>query len=395
MLRSSAFNFRKELLFHWFLFYLIRTIIASHPLSAFPGNLHYFKNLRILRLAFAMQPQLFTEELFEATFVDARRKDGPKLRDNWPDWVRMMREKWENHKNVAYAEQATLLVEFNVDGVAPFKAARRSGQFTPVLGRLTGLQGESGTFTFFDTKPFVIGYWYGIGEPPSRVMNDLARELTVLHPTNRFSQSPETVAGAISLNASFSGSDISTSSPPCSPAVRAAGSRPSASVQAPIAMDCEDVDLEPIDLLVDADDEDDEGGASTYRHTFPLHRSRLYSTDDSDLDSTHDVVERGQGNELSAASEFKSIAVKVDRFACDAPATSKLTGRVGHSGYFSQPGCRQRGKKVVVGVDEKGADKYSAVVFPKLDCHTIKRYDKHFLGKYREPEADAANRVSI
>lgn len=353
-----------------------REYTTLKPHTAYPtdhfisGNVHYFHNLRILRLAYVMQPQLFTKELFDATFVK-QRSNARRVTDNWPEWVKMMREKWANHKNVVFANAATLIIEFNVDGVAPFKAARKSGQFTPILGRLTGLRGHSGTFTFFGMKPAIVGYWFGLCEPPSRVLNDLARELITLHPTNRFMS----VESGHSIVAAFDTSGVSTPSPPCSPAVRARSSSPMMG------------DDEPFDCIADGDDEAEIGTTDEER------RRRRYASGDSDLDSTHDQVEKE--SKEPEIPDFTSVAVEVDRFACDAPATAKLTGRVGHSGYYSQPRCREKGEKLITGYNEKGAAIRGAVSYaPKnWDCHRRKRFDELYMA-YMEAEADADNPVS-
>lgn len=312
-----------------------------------------------------MQPQLFTKELFEATFVQSRTN----TKDNWPDWVKMMREKWDNHKNVVFADHVTMLIEFNVDGVAPFKAARKSGQFTPILGRLTGLRGDSGTFTLFGTQPFIVGYWFGLCEPPTRILNDLARELRDLHPSKKFSSSAA-IDVIADLNAS---SDDCASSPPCSPAACA---RPSAI----------DPYEEPMECVTDGDDEGDDETAHDGRR-----RGRL-ETADSDMDDTNDLLEKKPSE--PAKPEFTSVGVEVDRFACDAPATSKLTGRVGHSGYYSQPRCREKGEKLLTGYNEKGRPVYGPIVFPNVDCHRKKRHDHLYYTKYMEAESDAEKLVS-
>lgn len=282
-----------------------------------------------------------------------------------------MQETWPSHQNVVPAKHVTLLLEFNVDGVALFKHATKHTNFTPILGRLFALRGDLGTFTFANTEPFMVGYWVGCKDPPDRIMRDLVRELRSLHPSRL-----ENV-----LHAEFCRSTSQTS-----PATAA---RRSTSPSEPFESDSESDDVRNDDGSYS----DDMGEADESSDTeSPMPPTVDNDSSDSDDSSTSEVenepVSEESESELdedylldelqlqpSADAEFvpKTISAKLHFVVADAPATSKLTGKKGHSGYLSLPRCKHPGQTTGI----KGSN---TVYFPQTNCKNIPRLNHEFAG---------------
>lgn len=328
-----------------------------------------------LRDAYVLQPSLFTKDLFEATFTKGLTID------DWPERVKELRSSSSRHVNVPFATRVTLLLEFNVDGVALFESSAISGQFTPVLARVNGLKGEAGTFTFSGMLPFMVAYWNGICEPPDRVLNDLARELTERHPSV-YTPSDRTVDYEVT---DFAGPSRS-SEPHASNELSDEEPFESDSDNEPIAETVSDEEGNAADC--ESGDSDIEGDATAApNETVQVFNPVPTAQTEEDLNgdgSLDEVLE-----DLLVSVDCPSVCLETDRVIADAPANAKLRGTTSHGGYYALTKCTTRGiryeptPKSAGQIAPEGAGKGTkkgSVKYPETKCLRTNMYrdDDHW-----------------
>jgi hypothetical protein len=140
------------------------------------GNVRYHQQLTALRKAWLLKPEVFTEELFKMTFIS----EG--MSDDWPEVVQFMRQSSERHKQVAFAQKATIFLDLNVDGIQMFKSGIR--QAVPVLSRISAVVNDRGEFFIFSTTPvFLVGTYFGTEKPDcDELLEYVFDELMDYHP---------------------------------------------------------------------------------------------------------------------------------------------------------------------------------------------------------------------
>jgi hypothetical protein len=132
--------------------------------------------LTALRKAWILKPEVFTEDLFQATFVQKHRSD------NWPEVVEFLSGNSERHKDVQFAKYVCVFCDTNVDGVQLFETGKR--QAVTVLARISGFVNDRGDYFIFSTMPvFLVGIFIGTEKPLyDDVLRLLVKELLARHP---------------------------------------------------------------------------------------------------------------------------------------------------------------------------------------------------------------------
>jgi hypothetical protein len=141
------------------------------------GNIEYFEQLDALREAYILAPEVFTEELYTATFA---KSNSP---DNWPTVVNFLKQTSPRHQHCPFAEAACVHVDLNFDGIQLFQTGVK--ETIPLLARISAISTSSRQVFTFSTKmpAFMFGVYCGKQKPDANdLMTELVEELQADHP---------------------------------------------------------------------------------------------------------------------------------------------------------------------------------------------------------------------
>ena len=305
------------------------------PFLSYPaGNVQYFEQLDALREAYILAPEVFTEELFNATFSK------PTSPDNWLAVVDFLKKTSPRHQNCTFAKSACIHVDLNFDGIQLFKTGVK--ETIPLLARITAISTDAGKVFLFSKKmpAFMFGVYCGKGKPDTNeLMTELVDELQAGHPQmNALLRMPEETFSTISENLQ-----------------RYFFTMPHGTFEESNA------ESEPTPNQTDSSGFSSETNLPTASgSTTPM------------IDSTP-----------TPKPDEKLTSIAVDRFISDALARRDWTGTVAHSAFWALPRCKQRGFK--------GAK--TGMHYEVIDCTSIRRYDEEW-EDYLQPE-DTETQVII
>jgi hypothetical protein len=136
----------------------------------------YLENLDVLRRVWILEPGVFTEELYDATFIK------PTSSDDWPDVVRFLKENAPHHQKHVFAGNCCIFLDFHWDGVQLFKSGVQ--QCVPLLVRISAIVNDKGqTFVFSRPVVFMVGMFMGHEKPnPDDLLKECLEELLSRHP---------------------------------------------------------------------------------------------------------------------------------------------------------------------------------------------------------------------
>jgi hypothetical protein len=149
-----------------------------------------------LREAYILAPEVFTEELYAATFSK------PNSPDNWQTVVDFLKRTSPRHQKCSFAKAACTHVDLNFDGIQLFKTGIK--ETIPLLARISAITSSSGQVFVFSKKmpAFMFGVYCGKQKPNANdLMAELVGELQTNHPElNPLLRLPEDTYSTISDN---------------------------------------------------------------------------------------------------------------------------------------------------------------------------------------------------